>query len=169
MLEKSVTIILCRYRSQCILLHKAKALALLFFFFFLREKTFHLILVFPLTIENYLKEFCRRLFEINTQHHAAVGRERTGSAPWGRKWVLREQEASQQGWQVLGAPEAGLANSISVTSCPIRTAPQSLALWGFSEKVLLRSKSQTKPTPNKPKQGWDLKLGLCFKKSSQDW
>lgn len=50
-------------------------------FFFFKEATVPLILIFPLTIENKAKEFCRQLFKINRQGHAAVGRrERTSSA-----------------------------------------------------------------------------------------
>lgn len=80
MLEKSAAIVLCRCRRRCTLLHKAKSLALGFVF---QEATVHSVLISPLTIENSPEEFCSKLFKINTQRHAAVGRrERTSPAPW---------------------------------------------------------------------------------------
>lgn len=129
MLEKSVTIMLCRCRRWCTLLHKAKSLALVFF---LRGNC-SLNFNFPLTIENNPEEFCSQLFKTNTQRHAAVGRrERTSSAPWrqemnagGAGSPLSEDSRS------LGAPEPGLA-------APSPMLTQSVQCWVLSDQPVQR-------------------------------
>lgn len=160
MLEKSVTIILCRCRSQCTLLHEPKSLAVVCCFFFFREATVPLILIFPLTIENKAKEFCRQLFKINRQGHAAVGRrERTSSASQrqemsaggaGRPTVRTAgpREHLSQG-RVLPAPRS--LNQCNGASHQTNSFKAGLC-GSFLKSFLLR---KTKP---KPKQGKGIHL-----------
>lgn len=154
-----MTIILCRCRSQHTPLHKAKPVALGLF----KKTAVKLILFLLLTIEKNPKEFCRQLFKINMQGHAAVGR--------GREQALLGGAGKQCGGQ---EPRSGDGGSPGAAAAPCtlhwcnsmsRQTNSFKALCFISEKVFIKKKQQNNKTQTQS-QAYIcscLHVALCFK------